>query len=458
MVCSTRLDVVADDFEPIFQITALEEVCGDSLVLIDTHSHADNVAWGHQSELIKPDMTAYPPSYNPRIQKDLRINDITRAEFFWEFKLAESCDGFDDNGIQEDDDGAEAGGGGEVVGEEDNVDEEDDIYEKRGPQDKRRYFEKRTKSARDTRNQMATYAGAIMSSQFRTHLFSVQVTRTRARLIRWDREGAVVTNAFPFAEQPYLVEFVKRFAKAKMDYRGHDSCMTEVDRARAKEVREFLRDNNDPNHSEEAYRVYKFTFPNERAGGKPVTFYGGKIAFEGNACPTGRSTRGFLVVDKDNKKAYLKDTWRISKQGMEKEGDVYKILEEKKVEKIPSVVACGDANGKWQETATGSLSRKPDAKRRPHRHYFIVLDTIGRRLTEFRTLRELLNAMKDALQAYYEACTKANILHRDISVGHILITEGGGILIDWDLSRASTSKTFDSLNVRVHGNSCLRGS
>ena len=31
--------------------------------------------------------------------------------------------------------------------------------------------------------------------------------------------------------------------------------------------------------------------------------------------------------------------------------------------------------------------------------------------------------------AYYDA----NILHRDISVGNIMISEGGGFLIDWDM-------------------------
>ncbi|KAF9255489.1 hypothetical protein L218DRAFT_884008, partial [Marasmius fiardii PR-910] len=37
--------------------------------------------------------------------------------------------------------------------------------------------------------------------------------------------------------------------------------------------------------------------------------------------------------------------------------------------------------------------------------------------------------------AHYEACTKAKILHHDISVGNILITKDGGLLIDWDFSR-----------------------
>jgi RIO-like serine/threonine protein kinase len=38
--------------------------------------------------------------------------------------------------------------------------------------------------------------------------------------------------------------------------------------------------------------------------------------------------------------------------------------------------------------------------------------------------------------AHTAAYNKARILHRDVSAGNILITDqGGGILIDWDLSK-----------------------
>ncbi|KAF9255488.1 hypothetical protein L218DRAFT_1034554 [Marasmius fiardii PR-910] len=330
--------------------------CGRQLVLIDTHADADNVAWAHQSDLIKPDILL-----KPRKKVGMRRNDITHAEFFWEFKWRERDDGFDD-------------GASEVTPP----------------------FEKERKDSGDTRNQMATYAGAILCSQFRTHLFSIQVTRTRARLLCWDREGAVVTSSFVFAEELYLVEFIKQFAKASREDHGHDPCVTKVeDLDLQTKVCEALEDYSQ-------YKISNFTFPNEQANEKPVTFYGGKIVFEGNACPTGRSTRGFLVVNEECKnKAYLKDTWRITKPGMQKEGDIYKVLKENNVQKIPGVVACGDAAGKWQQTVTGLFSEKDDTARRPYQHYFIVLDTIGRRLTEFKMLGELLNAIKDAFQGEF---------------------------------------------------------
>ena len=40
-----------------------------------------------------------------------------------------------------------------------------------------------------------------------------------------------------------------------------------------------------------------------------------------------------------------------------------------------------------------------------------------------------------ALLAHDDALNNAGVLHRDISVGNILIIGGRGILIDWDLSK-----------------------
>ncbi|KAF9254455.1 hypothetical protein L218DRAFT_886222 [Marasmius fiardii PR-910] len=62
----------------------------------------------------------------------------------------------------------------------------------------------------------------------------------------------------------------------------------------------------------------------------------------------------------------------------------------------------------------------------PHiRSYFIVFNPVGRELTDFTTLGELLNAMKDALKGHYDTWEEAKLLHRDISIRTIQIREGG---------------------------------
>jgi RIO-like serine/threonine protein kinase len=53
-----------------------------------------------------------------------------------------------------------------------------------------------------------------------------------------------------------------------------------------------------------------------------------------------------------------------------------------------------------------------------------------------------------ALLAHNDAFNKAGVLHRDISVGNILITKGKGILIDWDLSKRVNKEPSECDKVR----------
>ncbi|KAI5115959.1 hypothetical protein M0805_002678 [Coniferiporia weirii] len=68
-------------------------------------------------------------------------------------------------------------------------------------------------------------------------------------------------------------------------------------------------------------------------------------------------------------------------------------------------------------------------------HYRLVLGVVGRELTSFKSTREMLTAIMDAIEAHGKAY-EAGILHRDISIGNIMIThDGRGMLIDWDLAK-----------------------
>ncbi|KAG2086012.1 uncharacterized protein F5147DRAFT_588717, partial [Suillus discolor] len=68
-----------------------------------------------------------------------------------------------------------------------------------------------TDNAFDTLGQIMSYAAAQLAAQYRTHAFSVLIICNRARLIRWDREGAIVTNTFNYHHEPYLADFFYRF-------------------------------------------------------------------------------------------------------------------------------------------------------------------------------------------------------------------------------------------------------
>ena len=173
----------------------------------------------------------------------------------------------------------------------------------------------------------------------------------------------------------------------------------------------------------------------------------------------------------------MKDSWRVLRDDIESEGDIYRKLHAGQVPNIPSCLSAGDVdNGVNHESRTNKaiqhlIPRNNFWKLTPHRHYRTVLGTVGRRLEDFKRTQEVVAAMRAALEGKitiflavsrrnltyiiaHEAAyrvTKINILHRDISPGNILILDPdesgkssedgnksekvGGLLIDWDLSK-----------------------
>ncbi|EEB90511.1 hypothetical protein MPER_11270 [Moniliophthora perniciosa FA553] len=137
-------------------VKAAASFCPSHDVKVTDHSY-DNVSWPGEDKqnLIELDVTIYPEGITLDPQRKL---DISRVRSFCELKFSEADSGFDDS--------------------------------------EGRPFEKEAVNSRKIRGQLATYASAIMATQFRTHVFCVEVTGHHARLIRFDREGAVVTSAF----------------------------------------------------------------------------------------------------------------------------------------------------------------------------------------------------------------------------------------------------------------------
>ena len=83
-------------------------------------------------------------------------------------------------------------------------------------------FEKDPKEARGVRGQLASYAAALMGSQFRIHTFCVLACEKSARFIRWDRGGAIVTESFDFVQEPNIpAEFFWRYSHLDARWREH---------------------------------------------------------------------------------------------------------------------------------------------------------------------------------------------------------------------------------------------
>ncbi|OJT06873.1 hypothetical protein TRAPUB_2279 [Trametes pubescens] len=71
--------------------------------------------------------------------------------------------------------------------------------------------------------QHITYAMEIQARQHRVCLFSISMSGSRARILRWDRSGIIITQSFDILTHPELLsEFLARFAFASDHQRGHD--------------------------------------------------------------------------------------------------------------------------------------------------------------------------------------------------------------------------------------------
>ena len=135
--------------------------------------------------------------------------------------------------------------------------------------------------------------------------------------------------------------------------------------------------------------------------------------------PFGRATRGMRGCDLDlersmSKMVYIKDYWRP--EGGEKEGEIYWSLEEKNVPSIPRFYCGNDVchevhrNNVVQERRDNPVevhrdnvpqeARKtvPQPKTHSVIHYWMALDRVGRKLTDFRSTRELVTAIADAME------------------------------------------------------------
>jgi hypothetical protein len=324
--------------------------------------------------------------------------------------------------------------------------------------------------------QLTAYATAILSAQYRTHTFMVFIINRYARLIRWDRSGAVFTSRIDFDKESHLFDFFIRYDIADREARGHDITVTP---ASSQDV--LLAQANVP-ELQGANEFLDVTIKDQHfiISSPESTPH----------IPVGRWTRASFAYDKHNgRRVLLKDSWRVVLEGVKPEGEVYHLLHEKRVPNIPSYSLADDVgNVAYHQTRTDKIvddhnfelrDHRSHWKLTSHRHYRIVLPSVGRRLETFSCTRECVQAMFAALKGKmtiflaichnltriiaHKAACEAGVLHRDISPGNILIfgkgergdsddqhelTIEGGMLIDWDLSKVNCENDKDSTTHR----------
>ncbi|KAG6815695.1 hypothetical protein H0H87_012193 [Tephrocybe sp. NHM501043] len=295
--------------------------------------------------------------------------------------------------------------------------------------------------ANRTLGQITRYATAHQGLFFQTHIFSALIFPTYLRFMRWDRSGVIYTDKLPFSG-PDIAIFFRRLSAASPAQRGCDTTMIPFQPS--------------PEESEDIQR---------KLGNLPAEVSLLKVSIDnkdyviaetqehGSTSPVGRSTRCLKAYCLERRDlVLLKDTWRIVSPSLKPEHEIYAKLKEHEVPHIPEVYRGADVgldtdSHHITQTALWAEKFELDISLRTLRHYRMVLEYLPYKLEQFNTTTELVGALRDAslvpakklrYTAHSKAATDAQVLHRDISAGNIMMKRVDGVLqgylIDWDLS------------------------
>lgn len=260
-----------------------------------------------------------------------------------------------------------------------------------------------TSNARGVAGQLTAYATWILGSQYRTHFFLILVLRDHSRIIRWDRGGAVVTEPI-LHSKGHVLDFLIWFNGATPQARGHDitvraASQDEQHDARM-EVKELVNATSllslsIPGTSQSSgLRRYIVEPPCPRPG-----------------APAGRWTRTSIAYDVQRRRSvFIKDSWRVSLEGLTPEGQIYSELHDNSVPNVPFCSDAGDiGDDLYHSSRTHEFNDRYGSPSLstylvPHRHYRLVLDTIGQPLQTFRRSRHLVSAVYDALVGEFTVC------------------------------------------------------
>ena len=203
----------------------------------------------------------------------------------------------------------------------------------------------------DIFGRLLSYAAAQMTSGFWTHCFSVVVFTDGARLIRWDRAGAIISERFTITDKSnLLIEFCQRFDQLAPEHRGHDPSVRIPSDRRRREAYNALKRTRETGETEDSFNQSKAEISEDGLVEYLVYYSSGKTrSFIGTSPKKqvmllrGRSTRGCPVYDIETKQiCYMKDTWRIDSSDLMREGDTYAALLKNDVHGVAKVVAHGD--------------------------------------------------------------------------------------------------------------------
>ena len=225
--------------------------------------------------------------------------------------------------------------------------------------------------------QMADYVSKIFRRQHRTHLFSLFIFQGQARIIRWDRVGAIVSTVIDFEEDPSLLhKVIWRYARMNQVQRGFDCTAVlateeEIDKMRSCHAPDdWIAQRRNDALGQRGWPVYKIKMregdivdqrplqpiasdvPRDDPvdsgmkvdASNTVSIIVGKRYFATNS-PTGRGTKCYIAYDLSRDRlVFLKDYWRPDVYSAMPEGEVLRELRTEGVEYVPTPLAAGDVH------------------------------------------------------------------------------------------------------------------
>ncbi|KAL5504840.1 hypothetical protein ACEPAH_7503 [Sanghuangporus vaninii] len=317
---NNKWQVESDMYDPL--IIALNKLKINNLHFVKTANRGDP-NWVVAN--LAPDVSAYPKA---RWNRSDLATDFSSMEFPMELKPKRSKDPFKDpkEGV--------------------NVAEHE--------------FVRNDDESKKIIGQITSYAAAQMGMSFRTHCFSVFIAGDVARLIRWDRAGAIVTRSFKYLEVSWLVDFIERFSILSPLQRGWDWTVrspTAIDREILKKAREALIQHRFSGESEQVFRdrsdyfrrarYFKFLVPvlttGQETGAMRLKSYIGAFPRRWACSLLGRNSRGTPVFDPETGQIrWLKDSWRIDMDMVVVEHKSYEKMEQCNVRNLIPLVTAGD--------------------------------------------------------------------------------------------------------------------
>ena len=207
----------------------------------------------------------------------------------------------------------------------------------------------------NTRGQCALYAANQLAYQHRLFAFSLVICGKRARFIRWDREGAVVSAGIDCSMNHHLViEFLQRFNQMTAEQRGFDPTATPAtpEETEAFECAVVGAGVESLKRSVGDQKTYpRFRLETRDTGDEMSHYIVGK-ALDYNLGVVGRCTRGYLALDRStNQLVFLKDMWRPDVRGVEPEHIWYEKLV---AANVPHLVKVKHGSDVVQSTSTST--------------------------------------------------------------------------------------------------------